>query len=301
MSAGDDREEARPGGDTVVDPTVEAEIAEEPGGQEAGELEAVLAALGEHDLARASSPRSSEPASSAARAAGSLSEKLSEARAAMVEVRRLSALLAEAARELSDGAVAGVEATEAAVAAVRQAGPRTEEVAEVVDHLEEVAAQAGVAALNVSVEASRAEGGAVTSTVGQLAEEARRLADRGAAVARRMSAAVESLRGSWADAERVLEVSRAEHGASRGRAGEAAHLARKLVAATDAAFAALRAVRLPEDARAAAAAARLLELEARLDSELGQLAAGGGDPPPEVAEALERLARRIRGLQGEGP
>jgi len=286
--------------DAVVEPSIEAAEGR-IGPEAAAEIQAlgeVLAAIESCDLAAATGERapSGDLVAAARRAAAEVASKLSGARTELGRARGQAARFLIAAEGLAEGAAAGVSATDGAVAALRQAGPRTEEVAEVVDHLEEVAAQAGVAALNVSVEVSRSESSG-DQAVALLAEEVRRLADRGAAVARRLSAAVEGLRRAWADAARDLESSRLGQQGAADRAVEAQAIASELAASFDETTRAIRAIRLPEDARADEAAARLLEVEDSLGSALEGLACGKGAMPDGVADSLARLERRLRELR----
>lgn len=88
--------------------------------------------------------------------------------------------------------------------------PRLDEVAQVSRRLEDVAAQASVAALNVSVEVSRGES-ASEETLATLAEEVRRMADRTAKATRRMSELIRELEEASQTIDARLELAIAAH------------------------------------------------------------------------------------------
>jgi len=246
----------------------------EPAGNESDLVRAVAAAM--EDLASRLEPLR-RIASRLDRAWPDLDEGLLRARST---VSALPAVLAEA------------------IAARNGVTPRLAEVDEVARRLDAVAAQATVAALNVSVEVSR--GPEVSGeTLAILAEEVRRLADRTAVATRRLTNLTRELREENAGLNARLELAReglegwsADHNLARAgadRLGPGLGELRQAVGA----------LRFPDPEEAAPAVARLEELKQRLKEEILRLRGGGSELPAEVGCVLEEL-RHLLGPSARG-
>jgi methyl-accepting chemotaxis protein len=258
----------------------------------------LLVALAACDLSGAAEGEGGEGSPSARSALFPLAARLAEARTALARSARSSRRLLEATAELERGVAACAAGLETAARAIERSSPRTEEVAEVVEGLEETAGHSRVAALNLGLEMSRLGSGAQGAAT-EVAEQVRRLAERSSVVARRLSAVVEAMRAACAEAARDVGVALAAHEGALRRARDAAALADEVVSALGETGTTLRSITLPEDVRAAARARRLVELEERLAAELSEAERVGGELPEEAASALARL-RRLLGDLGVG-
>ena len=258
-------------------------------------LEEALVGLANGDLADLSTE--DVPATHLARAVRATAEALAHR---LEPIAAAKTGLGEAALRLDDtGEIAKeshamLDTTLAEIGANhRKVAPRLAEVTEVAQRLEEVAAQASVAALNVSVEVSRGDEASV-GTLSTLAEEVRRLADRTGTATRRLTELIleidEASSSSGAGLERARQRS--------GRCAENHRLARELVeqlqSYQEELSKALSLFHLPADRRVTVLAARLTSLRHDLADELSSLSWCGADVPAEVATAIDELSDLLR-------
>jgi methyl-accepting chemotaxis protein len=161
---------------------------------------------------------------------GALVQKVRRAGAA---VTAAAEQILRAAQEMATGATLQVQAIDAVTIKIKQLGERSLEINQIVELVDDVAAQTNMLALNAAIEASRAgeqgKGFAVVS------DEVRKLAERSSASTKDIGAFIESIQEATSAAARSMEdirrVTRAtEHGASHAHqvSGEMVEAARAL-------------------------------------------------------------------------
>lgn len=148
-----------------------------------GELEAVA-----HDLDAGLATLSDVVAhigSAAAEVAGAADTVELAAKALAAHAGRQGAAVAEIARKL------------------QALGSRSEEIGQIVETLDDVAAETNIIALNAAIEASRA--GTQGKGFGMVADEVRKLAERSAAATKDIGAFIQTMDGATTDAARGVE------------------------------------------------------------------------------------------------
>lgn len=122
-------------------------------------------------------------------------------------------------------------------------GARSEEVGQIVELLEDVAAQTNILALNAAIEASRA--GAQGKGFGMVADEVRKLAERSAAATKDVGAFIQSLQGTADDTAESVERIKGLTDALVTGASDAARASAALLASTRAVSKELLGLRVP--------------------------------------------------------
>lgn len=188
------------------------------------------------------------------------------------------------------------------ITALRRVAPRLAEITEVAARLEDVATQAAVAALNVSVEVCRGDDASAES-LASMSDEVRRLAERTATATRRLTGLILELdeASSSADAGLTLVRARSEHHVEQLRQLEAhsGHL-EDVVADLSSVVASHPSTGEPQ---ADLQAARLTVLRRHLETELAALAGWGAQVPSVVTSALDEIGALLRDQDagGSGP
>ena len=195
----------------------------------------------------------------------------------------------KASSDMAQGATLQSQALDAVTIKIKQLGDRSLEINQIVELVDEIAAQTNMLALNAAIEASRA--GEQGKGFAVVADEVRKLAERSSNATKDIGAFIESIQEATGDAIRSMEEIRkvtrtTEHGASRAhsQAGEMVTAARALGEAI-ARF----------KVRASGSEELVRELEERrkdMQQAIGGLldvAGIGVDAGPEARAALERL------------
>jgi methyl-accepting chemotaxis protein len=194
-----------------------------------------------------------------------------------------------ASSDMAQGATLQSQALDAVTVKIKQLGDRSLEINQIVELVDEIAAQTNMLALNAAIEASRA--GEQGKGFAVVADEVRKLAERSSNATKDIGAFIESIQEATSDAIRSMEEIRkvtrtTEHGASRAHAQ-----AGTMVEAARALGEAIARFKV----RASGSENIVRELDER-QKDMQQAIAGlldvagiGVDAGPEARAALERL------------
>jgi methyl-accepting chemotaxis protein len=178
-------------------------------------------------------------------------------------------------------------------------GARSEEVGQLVELLEDVAAETNMLAVNAAIEASRA--GAQGHGFGIVADEVRKLAERSAVATKEVGNFIQTIQGTSSDASRALEGMQALASEIASGAAEATATATQINGRAEAAAGALGRLRLT-----GAGEAKLVAVLREQRQDLARALNGVGAlvDNPEVArtplaDALRKVMSTLAGMDAE--
>jgi methyl-accepting chemotaxis protein len=262
----------------------------------------VLSALGAGDLSsRCGSYQG--PLGAVARALDDALDRLSHDLAPLIAAATGLAGAADRLEEKAKTLTRNANRQDAALADVSRRldalGARSEEVGQLVELLEDVAAETNMLAVNAAIEASRA--GAQGHGFGIVADEVRKLAERSAVATKEVGTFIQTIQGTSSDASRALEGMQALAAEIASGAEDATATASQINARAGAAAGALARLRLT-----GAGEAKLVEVlrEQRLDLEraLGGIVALVASPDvarTPLGDALCRVMNTLAGMHAE--
>jgi methyl-accepting chemotaxis protein len=243
-------------------------------------IQRTLAAVAKGDL----TSRSPEVAGDLAAVAAGVNDALEAlglmighiARAA-ASVQSVAAAIERSSKSLT-GSAAGQSAAIAEIARKLHAlGARSDEIGQIVELLDDVAAETNILALNAAIEASRA--GTQGKGFGMVADEVRKLAERSAAATKDIGAFIQNIEGTSSDATQAIEEIRGLTESVAAGATETAQAASALMTTSEALAQALSRIRLP-------------------GQDETQLLRALREKGPDLARALEGIAPFIEGKDG---
>ncbi len=192
---------------------------------------------------------------------------------------------------MADGASRQAAAIAEVSRKIQALGARSHEIGQIVELIEDIAAQTNMLALNAAIEASRA--GEQGKGFGVVADEVRKLAERSSTATKDIGAFIESIQGATDEASRAMEEIRGVTGAAAGSAVETARVASDLVQAARALGEAI--ARFKVEPGGSGEAARLLRTHGDTLTGLLQPLAKilEGDRSP-LAEAIAGILAEVR-------
>lgn len=126
---------------------------------------------------------------------------------------------------------------------IQALGARSDEIGQIVELLDDVAAETNILALNAAIEASRA--GTQGKGFGMVADEVRKMAERSAAATKDIGAFIQNIEGTTSDATRAIEEIRALTGGVAAGATETAQVAGHLMTTSETLSQAIGRLRVP--------------------------------------------------------
>jgi methyl-accepting chemotaxis protein len=229
-----------------------------------------------------------------------LARDLAPLHAQVSEVSAASEQLQLAVKLLAASAARQATAVSDIARKLQSLGARSEEVGQIVELLDDVAAETNILALNAAIEASRA--GAQGKGFGMVADEVRKLAERSAAATKDIAAFVQAIEGTASESVRVVEAVRGVSEEIAGAGNDTSQAAAQIAGAAHRALQALSRFRLPAHEEAdlyAALGQRRSELERALAG-LAPLVENPQVARTPVGDALRRLIAALATLQGPG-
>jgi methyl-accepting chemotaxis protein len=177
-------------------------------------------------------------------------------------------------------------------------GARSEEVGQLVELLEDVAAETNMLAVNAAIEASRA--GAQGHGFGIVADEVRKLAERSAAATKEVGNFIQTIQGTSSDAGRSLEGMQGLATQIAAEAEDAAATAGQINTRAVAAAGALARLRLTGVGEAKLVAVLLQQREdlARALDGIGPLVDNPEVARTPLGDALRRVMNTLAGMDG---
>jgi len=126
-----------------------------------------------------------------------------QVRHAGAEVTSAADQILRASKDMADGATLQSQALDAVTIKIKQLGDRSLEINQIVELVDEIAAQTNMLALNAAIEASRA--GEQGKGFAVVADEVRKLAERSSSSTKDIGAFIESIQEATSDAIRAME------------------------------------------------------------------------------------------------
>lgn len=201
---------------------------------------------------------------------------------------------------LSAGAARQASAFAEITRRLQALGARSEEVGQIVELLDDVAAETNILALNAAIEASRA--GAQGKGFGMVADEVRKLAERSAAATKDIGAFIETIEGAAGETTRSVHSARGLAEEISAGASASAAAAAQLSTCTRALSEGFSHLRIPGQSEADLVAA-LRERRRQLDRAFDGLGPLLEDPDiarSPTGDALRRLLAALAGGPSEG-
>jgi methyl-accepting chemotaxis protein len=213
---------------------------------------------------------------------------------ASAEVVAAAEAIDHASRTLAASASRQAAAVAEIARKLQALGSRSEEIGQIVETLDDVAAETNIIALNAAIEASRA--GTSGKGFGMVADEVRKLAERSAAATKDIGAFIQTLEGTTNDASRAVDGLRTLSDGVTTAAGETVRAAAELAGSARTLSQAMARLRVPGQVEAELRAAlrqRGSELQQALDG-LAPLLDDAAVARTPLGDALRRLLEELR-------
>ena len=229
-----------------------------------------------------------------------LARDLGQVATAAAELGSIAERIEGTVRHLVSSAATQAQAVAEIGRKLQALGARSEEVGQIVELLDDVAAETNILALNAAIEASRA--GTQGKGFGMVADEVRKLAERSAAASKDIGAFIQLLDASTGETSRALDGVRSLGDDIGQRASQTAQTAGRLAASAHGVWQILGRFRVPAG-READLVKLLRERRSELERAMGGLGALIDDPelrPVPVAQALRGLRSALSALDEPG-
>jgi methyl-accepting chemotaxis protein len=215
------------------------------------------------------------------------------------ELGRTAERLDRSARSLATSAARQAAAVSEIARRLQALSARSDEVGQIVELLDDVAAETNILALNAAIEASRA--GTQGKGFGMVADEVRKLAERSAAATKDIGAFVQAIEGTASESARAVDGVRGLSEDITAAAAETGQAVAQLAGAAQLAGQTMARFRLPGH-READLLLALSERRADLDRALSGLHPLIENPEiarTPVGEALRRLLSALATIDGQ--
>ena len=153
-----------------------------------------------------------------------------QVRRAAMDVNHTAEAILETSRSMSHNAVEQTDALEVISKKIQDLGDRSLAINQIVERIDEIAAQTNMLALNAAIEASRA--GEQGKGFAVVAEEVRKLAERSSSATKDISAFMETIQVATDDAVASMEEVRSVTNSTARNATESRHAAESLVSSS---------------------------------------------------------------------
>ena len=221
-----------------------------------------------------------------------------QTRRAALEVNRTAEEILDASREMADEAATQAHALDTVSKKIKSLGDRSLEINQIVELIDEIAAQTNMLALNAAIEASRA--GERGKGFAVVADEVRKLAERSSNATKDIGAFIETIQDATSDAVGSMEKIRRMTRQTASGAQHTTGAAEEMVAASatlDEAIARFRVQSADTSDLGRTIEHRQLELEralAALADTLHEAELAGVEESDAVVSAVEGLEDRFR-------